>query len=112
MFPNVLDPPTRATKPVPALVRAKQILDTLSADGHPRGVSDLARALALPRSTVHGLCRTLVDLGLLVRVNSTEFAIGPHVLFWSNAFESQSSLTQAFAALADGLDWAEAVNLS
>jgi IclR family transcriptional regulator, blcABC operon repressor len=108
----VLETAKRAAKPVPALVRAKQILDALSEDSHPRGVSDLARALGLPRSTVHALCRTLADLGLLVRVNATEFMIGPHVLFWSNAFESQSSMTQAFASLADDLDWAEAVNLS
>jgi IclR family transcriptional regulator, blcABC operon repressor len=112
MFLSVLQTTKSATKPVPAIVRAKQILDALSENNHPRGVSELARALGLPRSTVHGLCRTLADLGLLVRVNATEFGIGPHVLFWSNAFESQSSMTQAFASLADGLDWAEAVNLS
>jgi DNA-binding IclR family transcriptional regulator len=104
--------PRTAAPPVPALVRAKRVLDAICEDNRPRGSSELARELGLPRSTVHTLCRTLADLGLLVRVNSTEFSIGPHVLSWAKAFEDQSSMTQAFAELAEPLDWAEAINLS
>jgi DNA-binding IclR family transcriptional regulator len=100
------------TKPVPAITRATQILDALSEDAQPRGVSELARALGLPRSTVHGICRTLADLGILARVNETDFVVGPHVLQWSSAFESQSSLTTAFAALAGAADRAESLNVS
>jgi IclR family transcriptional regulator, blcABC operon repressor len=99
-------------KPVPALVRAKRILDTLAQDSQPRGTSELARTLSLPRSTVHGLCRTLADLGLLIRVGATQFTIGPHVLSWANAFESQNSITRAFNELAELVDRPEAINLS
>ncbi|AMM20008.1 hypothetical protein AX769_07330 [Frondihabitans sp. PAMC 28766] len=100
------------TKPVPALVRAKSIIDAICDGTQPRGVSDLARELGLPRSTVHGLCRTLVDLGLLVRVGQTSYAVGPHVLVWSNAFDTQNSLSQAFSEVADTFDRPEAINLS
>jgi DNA-binding IclR family transcriptional regulator len=101
-----------ALKPVPALVRAKRIMDVLAEGSQPRGVSDLARALDLPRSTVHGLCRTMTDLGLLVKVGAYQFAIGPQVLSWANAFEGQSSIAQAFAAIAESIDRPEAINLS
>jgi DNA-binding IclR family transcriptional regulator len=95
-------------------VRAKRILDALSADGKPKGVSDIARALQLPKSTVHGLCRTLVDLGLMMRVGPSQFAVGPHVLAWANAFENQSDLTQEFMRIADvaNLVPKETINLS
>lgn len=92
-----------ASKPVPALVRATRILDTMSRDGRPKGVSELARSLGLPKSTVHGLCRTLVELGLLLRVGPTQFAIGPHVLGWANAFQTQSDLTVEFTRIWDEL---------
>ena len=107
-----MDEPPLRTKPVPALVRTKRILDELAADNRPKGASELARSLGLPKSTVHGLCRTLVDLGLLLRVGATQFVIGPHVLSWANAFEGQSNLTQAFASLADDATRPESINLS
>lgn len=88
---------------VPALVRATRILDAMSADGRPKGVSALARSLGLPKSTVHGLCRTLVELGLLLRVGPAQFTIGPHVLGWANAFQSQSDLTVEFTRVWDEL---------
>src|SRR5690349_9429540 len=79
-----------AGRQVPALVRAKRILDHLSVDGRTEGVSELARSLELPKSTIHGLCKTLADLGVLARVGPAQFSIGPHVLAWANAFQSQS----------------------
>lgn len=104
------------SKAVPALVRTKRILDALAAGGKPKGVSELARMLDLPKSTVHGLCHTLVDLGLMIRVGPSQFAVGPHVLAWANAFEGQSDLTQEFMRIADILDpdllSKEAINLS
>ena len=90
-------------KPVPALVRATRILDAMSSDMRPKGISELSRALALPKSTVHGLCRTLVELGLLLRVGPSQFAIGPHVLAWANAFQSQSDLAVEFTRIWDEL---------
>jgi DNA-binding IclR family transcriptional regulator len=107
-----LAPVPAESKPVPALVRFNAIMDALSADPRPRGVSELARELGLPRSTVHGLLRTLADLQILMRVNDTDFVIGPHVLAWASAFSSQNSLTKAFTALADRSGLPETINLS
>lgn len=83
---------------VPALVRASRILDEL-VTGKPKGVSDLSRSLGLPKSSIHGLCQTLAELGILARVGANQFAIGPHVLKWANAFQNQSSLTVEFERL-------------
>lgn len=104
----------QSAKAVPALVRTKKILDTLSGSTKPMGVSELARLLDLPKSTVHGLCHTLVDLGLMMRVGPSQFAIGPHVLSWANAFEGQSDLTQEFMRIAEASDLIsqQAINLS
>jgi len=111
----MIDETEQRGKAVPALVRTKKILDALSTGGKPKGVSDLARMLDLPKSTVHGLCHTLVDLGLMMRVGpNNQFAVGPHVLSWANAFEGQSDLTQEFMRIADANDLIskQAINLS
>ncbi|MEY9949250.1 IclR family transcriptional regulator [Kitasatospora sp. GAS1066B] len=56
---------------VPAVTRAVAILDTLAqAEGRPQSVSDLARALALPKSSTGNLCASLEAAGLIARVGS------------------------------------------
>ena len=93
-------PPAAAgEKGVPALVRGTRVLDAVMASDRPPTVSDLARQLDLPKSTVHGLCATLVQLGLLTRRDAKSFQIGPRVMRWANAFLAQSELTAEFSAL-------------
>ena len=58
--------------------------------------AELARALGVSRSTVHVLCGTLTEIGLLARVGAAQFAIGPHALTWAGAFQSQSDLATEF----------------
>ena len=60
--------------------------------------------LGLSKSTVHVLCGTLLDLGLLARVGSAHFAIGPHALRWAGAFQSQSDLATEFNRVWDELN--------
>lgn len=102
-----------ASRQVPSIVRAARILDELSS-GKPRGVSELARELGLPKSSIHGLCQTLADLGILARAGANQFSVGPHVLKWANAFQNQSSLTVEFERLCaeTALLEREALNLS
>lgn len=90
-------------KGVPALIRGSRVLDAVVASDQPLTVSDLARKLSLPKSTVHGLCGTLVDLGLLSRRSGNSFLIGPHVMRWANAFLAQTDLTAEFSSLWDSL---------
>jgi len=95
-----------APRGVPALMRGCMVLDAVVDATQPATVSDLARRLDLPKSTVHGLCATLVDLGLLLRRPDNSFRVGPHVMRWANAFTLQTDLTAEFAALCDSLDLA------
>lgn len=88
-------------KLVPAVVRAANILDIVAAAKRYPTVSELARATGLPKSTVHALCMTLVQLGLLVRRPDQTYLLGPHLLRWSNAFERQTDVAAEFAALWD-----------
>lgn len=90
-----------ASRAVPALLRGCMVLDAVVAAEQPLTVSDLARRLDLPKSTVHGLCATLVELGLLLRRPDNAFRIGPHVMRWAHAFTMQTDLTAEFAALCD-----------
>lgn len=94
---------TRGAKGVPALMRGFEILDTVASSDQPKTVSTLAQQLALPKSTVHGLCTTLVALGLLIRREDNSFRLGPHVMRWANAFLSRTDLTAEFASLWDDL---------
>jgi DNA-binding IclR family transcriptional regulator len=89
---------------VPALVRTKNLLDLIASSSESLSLSALARELRLPKSTVHGLCNTLVDLGLVVRRSDNGFRIGPHVMRWANSFLVNTDLTTEFVGLWDSLD--------
>lgn len=88
-----------ATNPEPAgeskaLVKAVRLLDAVAARG-PRGVSQLARELALPKATVHRLLRTLLDAGLVVE-QSTGYDLGPHCIVLGGAYLQRLDLRVAF----------------
>lgn len=89
---------------VPALVRAHAILDLVTQTEAAPTVSELARQLELPKSTVHGLCATMVNLGILVRLQDNSFRIGPHVMRWSNAFVATADLVAVFTSIFDEID--------
>jgi DNA-binding IclR family transcriptional regulator len=102
------DPPVRgrqagAPRPrlVPAVERAALLLDALAASRQPQSLADLARALALPRSSVHGLLATLVALDLVRRNDDAEFSLGPKSLQWADAYGAQSDVLHAFDAQVD-----------
>lgn len=91
-------------KNVPALVRAHAILDLVTTADSAQTVSEMAKRLNLPKSTVHGLCATMVNLGLLVRRSDNSFHIGPHVMRWSNAFMATADLVAEFNAIFDEIN--------
>ena len=59
--------PSADTPRVPAVDRAVRLIDTLAASHEPLALAELARRLALPKSSVHGLLATLVAHGLAPR---------------------------------------------
>lgn len=85
-----------AVKPVPAVMRAAAILDHIAASERPLSISDIARQLGLPKSSVHGLCHTLCGLNLLRLLDEGKFAIGPHVMQWTNAYLAENNLVDEF----------------
>jgi IclR family transcriptional regulator, blcABC operon repressor len=88
---------------VPAVTRALALLDRLAEERQPMPLARLATALALPKSSVHGLCSTLLALGYLRRHSDGSFSIGPQVMGLADAFIAGTGVAQEFAALwADG----------
>lgn len=86
---------------VPAVERATRILDHVARTRTYPSLSDLSRELGIAKSTVHTLCRTLVELDLLIRRSDQTYQLGPHLMRWSNAFNQQSDVATEFASLWD-----------
>ncbi len=96
--------PTRTRAPlvtalVPAVSRALTLLDRLARGRVPMSLAQLTNELALPKSSVHGLCNTLVSFGYLRRQPDGAFLIGPGVMSLAEAFVSGIDVAQEFNAL-------------
>ena len=88
---------------VPAVARAARLLDTLAEAPEPVSLGTLAVQLNLPKSTVHGLCATLVHAGLLTRFENGTFHLGLHVMDLAHAFLARTDLTVEFVKLWDSV---------
>lgn len=89
---------------VPAVERAARLLDHLAAAARAQPLAELAKALSLPKSSLHGLLHTLTVLGLTMRDDRGEYALGPKALHWAQAFERQSNVIAAFNEAAQAFD--------
>ena len=65
---------------VPAVARAARLLDTLAGTRRSLPLAELVRTLALPKSTVHGLCATLAQAGLVERLADGTYHLGTRVM--------------------------------
>jgi IclR family transcriptional regulator, acetate operon repressor len=73
--------PEDGPRTVQSFDRAVAILDAFTAERSALGVSEIARITGLKRSTVHRLLVTLRRSELVQQLpNSTDYALGPHVL--------------------------------
>lgn len=88
-------------KLVPALERGTRILDFVSRSKNYLSLSEIARELDVAKSTVHTLCNTLVQLGLLIRRPDQTFQLGPHIMRWANAFTQRSDVATEFTSIWD-----------
>ena len=91
--------PATSTALVPAVSRALTLLDQLAKVREPMSLARLASELALPKSSVHGLCNTLMSYGYLRRQSDGAFLIGPRVMSLAEAFVSGTDVAQEFNAL-------------
>ena len=86
---------------VPSLVRFHQIMNIISLSDQRVTVSNLSRKTGIPKSTMYGLCVTLVELELLQKREDQSLRIGPHVMRWANAFSRNADVTDEFHAIWD-----------
>ncbi|MBS0447434.1 MAG: IclR family transcriptional regulator [Proteobacteria bacterium] len=84
---------------VPAVSRALTLLERLADARAPMSLARLANDLELPKSSVHGLCNTLVSFGYLRRRSDGAFMIGPSVMGLAEAFVSGTDVATEFNAL-------------
>lgn len=92
-------PSQRAAPLVPAVTRALTLLDRLAQHREPMSLAQLTAELALPKSSVHGLCSTLMSFGYLRRQADGAFLIGPRVMSLAEAFVAGTDVAQEFNAL-------------
>src|SRR3954466_11700833 len=91
--------PVSGTALVPAVSRALALMERLAGVREPMSRARLASDLGLPKSSVHGLCNTLVSFGYLRRQPDGAFLIGPRVMGLAEAFVSGTDAAQEFNAL-------------
>jgi IclR family transcriptional regulator, blcABC operon repressor len=84
---------------VPAVARAARLLDTLAATKQALPLAALVKALALPKSTVHGLCATLRQAGLVERLDNGAYQLGTRVMDLAHAYMARTDLTAEFQAI-------------
>ena len=92
---------TSEQKLVPALERGTRILDIVAKANKSLSAAEIAREVGVARSSVHGLCTTLVQLNLLTKKPDQSYQLGPHVMRWANAFTRKSDVAAEFAAIWD-----------
>ena len=88
---------------MPSVRRALTLLDRLAQRREPMSLAQLTTELALPKSSVHGLCSTLMSFGYLRRQADGAFLIGPRVMNLAEAFVCATDVAQEFNAM-----WADA----
>jgi DNA-binding IclR family transcriptional regulator len=84
---------------VPAVGRALLLMERLARERQPMSATQLAADLALPKSTVHGLCNTLLHHGYLRRHGEGGFLVGSRVMGLAEAFIADTNVAQEFGAL-------------
>ncbi|MFY9510089.1 MAG: IclR family transcriptional regulator [Rubrivivax sp.] len=93
------DTPARTPALVPAVARALAVMDLLARERRPMHMAGVAAALDLPKSSVHGLCNTLLSFGYLKRSDGGALSIGPGVMTLAEAFVAGTSVASEFDAL-------------
>ncbi len=84
-----------ATAPAPAapmVERAFRLLDLLSASEDGLTLTDLARALGMSKSSVHGLLKTLEGLGAIEQDDERRYQPGPRIYELARSYAQRAGL--------------------
>ena len=94
------------TKPrdlAPALSRGIGILELIAASGRTWSLTEIGTELGIAKSSVFGLCNTLVSAGMLERRGDGTYRLGLRLVDLANARLEDSDLPGAFYATWDSL---------
>jgi len=83
----------------PILYKAFAVLDEIAGDQSGFGISDLARKLNIPKSTLHGITQAFLDLEVLTQDTNKKFKLGPTLIQlgnWALAGEDLRLLARPF----------------
>jgi len=76
------------------LEKATQILDVVAESSDSATLTSIAQRLGQPRSSTHRLLSELVQLGLLFRVGTANYAPGPRLARWGEAASGVSDIVR------------------
>lgn len=80
----------------PAVTRAILVLDALAKSPAPLALGELAESLGLPKSSVFGICSSLLAGGVIERGEDGAYSLGLRILDFANARLDQKNLSQEF----------------
>jgi len=84
---------------VPAISRAAAVVELIIAEG-PQRLSELARRLGVPKSSMSNLCMTMAEVGWLRRA-SDRFALGPRLMQYGKAYFGALDPVKEFQQVCD-----------
>jgi DNA-binding IclR family transcriptional regulator len=78
--------------PAPMVERAFRLLDLLSMTEEGLTLSDLARALNMSKSSIHGLLKTLESSGAIEQAEDRRFGLGPRIYDLAQTYIQRAGL--------------------
>ncbi len=88
-----------STSAVPALDKTFQILDLITASSQPLTAAQIAKNLALARSSTHNILQSLLDKHVIHKDTENRFYLGSYLLYWAGRYEQQQGVVQLFKEL-------------
>lgn len=91
-------------QPVKSADRTLEVLEALAASGRRRSLVDLARSLDIPKSSLHGILRTMMQRGWVeVDDNGSRFGLGVRALQVGAAYLETDDTVSLLAGVLDDL---------
>lgn len=84
---------------VPALDKAFQILDLITASSQSLTAATIAKQLALPRSSTHNILQSLLAKHIIYKDAEGRFHLGSYLLYWAGKYEQQQGVIHLFHEL-------------
>ncbi|MEV4625853.1 IclR family transcriptional regulator [Micromonospora sp. NPDC049523] len=93
-----------AFQPVKSAGRTLDVLEALADGAGPRSLGELARALAIPKSSLHGILRTMIQRGWVeADPTGTRFGLGVRALQVGAAYLETDTVTGLLSGVLDQL---------